>query len=158
MLIDKPLEWTSFDAVNKMKHNMLGYLRKQIELGKYELAHGQKLRIKIGHAGTLDPLASGLLIVCIGKQTKNIDRYMGMEKEYTGTFTLGSTTPTYDLDYCKKTGTIPVDFDGTKDALFPPRALDGRPHIEYLKDRGFFEDLPFDELRRASLSTKYIAS
>jgi tRNA pseudouridine55 synthase len=98
VLIDKPLEWTSFDAVNKMKYAMLGYLRKQIELGKHELVHGQKLRIKIGHAGTLDPLASGLLIVCIGKQTKNIDSYMGMEKEYTGSFFLGATTPSFDLE------------------------------------------------------------
>lgn len=98
MLIDKPLEWTSFDAVNKMKYAMLGYLRKQIELGKHELVHGQKLRIKIGHAGTLDPLASGLLIVCIGKQTKNIDSYMGMEKEYTGSFFIGATTPSFDLE------------------------------------------------------------
>jgi tRNA pseudouridine55 synthase len=81
-----------------MKYAMLGYLRKQIELGKYELVHGQKLRIKIGHAGTLDPLASGLLIVCIGKQTKNIDSYMGMEKEYTGSFFLGATTPSFDLE------------------------------------------------------------
>jgi tRNA pseudouridine55 synthase len=98
VLIDKPLLWTSFDAVNKMKHAMLGYLRKQIELGKYVLAPGQKLRIKIGHAGTLDPLASGLLIVCIGKQTKNIDLYMGLEKEYTGSFFLGATTPSFDLE------------------------------------------------------------
>ncbi len=98
VLIDKDLNWTSFDAVNKMKYAMLGYLRKQIELGRYELAQGQKLRIKIGHAGTLDPLASGLLIVCIGKQTKNIDNYMGMEKEYTGSFFIGATTPSFDLE------------------------------------------------------------
>lgn len=98
MLIDKALGWTSFDAVNKMKYAMLGYLRKQVELGKHALVHGQKLRIKIGHAGTLDPLASGLLIVCIGKQTKNIDNYMGMEKEYTGSFCIGATTPSFDLE------------------------------------------------------------
>jgi tRNA pseudouridine55 synthase len=98
VFIDKDLTWTSFDAVNKMKYAMLGYLRKQIELGKHELSHGQKLHIKIGHAGTLDPLASGLLIVCIGKQTKNIDNYMGMEKEYTGSFFLGATTPSFDLE------------------------------------------------------------
>jgi tRNA pseudouridine55 synthase len=69
-----------------------------VEAGKLELAPKQKLRIKIGHAGTLDPLASGLLIVCIGKQTKNIDNYMGMEKEYTGSFFLGATTPSFDLE------------------------------------------------------------
>lgn len=98
MLIDKPLEWTSFAAVNKMKYTMLAYLRKQMEVGNYTLAAGQKLRIKIGHAGTLDPLASGLLIVCLGKQTKNIDGFMGMTKEYTGSFYIGATTPSFDLE------------------------------------------------------------
>jgi tRNA pseudouridine55 synthase len=98
VLIDKPLEWTSFDAVNKIKYAMLGYLKKQIEAGKHELVPGQKLRVKVGHAGTLDPLASGLLIVCLGKETKNIDRYMGMVKEYTGSFYLGATTPSFDLE------------------------------------------------------------
>jgi tRNA pseudouridine55 synthase len=78
ILIDKPLEWTSFDVVRK--------LRSLIKIKK------------IGHAGTLDPLASGLLIVCTGKFTKRINEYMGMEKEYTGTFTLGAITPTYDLE------------------------------------------------------------
>jgi tRNA pseudouridine55 synthase len=77
-LIDKPLQWTSFDVVRKIRN---------------------LVRIKkVGHAGTLDPLASGLLIVCTGKFTKRINEYMGMEKEYTGTFTLGATTPTYDLE------------------------------------------------------------
>lgn len=98
ILIDKQLEWTSFDAVNKMKYALLGYLRKEIEAGRHTLVHGQKVRIKIGHAGTLDPLASGLLIVCIGKQTKNIDNYMGQVKEYTGSFFLGATTPSFDLE------------------------------------------------------------
>lgn len=78
LLIDKPLEWTSFDIVRK--------LRTLIKVSK------------IGHAGTLDPLASGLLIVCTGKFTKSINEYMGMEKEYTGSFTIGATTPTYDLE------------------------------------------------------------
>src|ERR1700761_1626665 len=78
VLIDKPLEWTSFDVVRKVRN---------------------LVRIpKVGHAGTLDPLATGLLIVCTGKFTKKINEYMGMEKEYTGTFTLGSVTPTYDLE------------------------------------------------------------
>lgn len=78
ILIDKPLEWTSFDVVRKIRN---------------------LVRIpKVGHAGTLDPLATGLLIVCTGKFTKKINEYMGMEKEYTGTFTLGSVTPTYDLE------------------------------------------------------------
>ena len=78
ILIDKPLHWTSFDVVRKMRHIL------QIK--------------KIGHAGTLDPLATGLLIVCTGKFTKKINEYMAAEKEYTGTITLGAVTPTYDLE------------------------------------------------------------
>ena len=77
-LIDKPLEWTSFDVVKKVR-NALGIK-------------------KVGHAGTLDPLATGLLIVCAGKQTKNIESFMGKEKEYTGTFVLGKTTESFDLE------------------------------------------------------------
>lgn len=78
ILIDKPLDWTSFDVVRK--------IRSLIKVKK------------VGHAGTLDPLATGLLVVCTGKFTKKINEYMGMEKEYTGTFTLGAVTPTYDLE------------------------------------------------------------
>ena len=78
LLIDKPLHWTSFDIVRKMR-NLI-----QIK--------------KIGHAGTLDPLATGLLIVCTGKFTKKINEYMAKEKEYTGHITLGAVTPTYDLE------------------------------------------------------------
>jgi tRNA pseudouridine55 synthase len=78
LLIDKPLEWTSYDVIRK--------LRKIINIKK------------IGHAGTLDPLASGLLIVCTGKFTKKINEYMAQEKEYTGTITLGAVTPTYDRE------------------------------------------------------------
>jgi len=78
LLLDKPLRWTSFDVVKKVR--VLTRVAK------------------VGHAGTLDPLATGLLIVCTGKFTKRINEYMGMEKEYTGTFTLGSTTPTFDLE------------------------------------------------------------
>lgn len=78
LLINKPLEWTSFDAVRKIRN---------------------LIRVKkVGHAGTLDPLATGLLIICTGKFTKKINEYMAQEKEYTGTFTLGATTPTYDLE------------------------------------------------------------
>jgi tRNA pseudouridine55 synthase len=78
LLINKPYEWTSFDAVNKLRY---------------------KLKIKkIGHAGTLDPLATGLLIICTGKMTKRIEEFMGMEKEYTGTFVLGQSTPSHDLE------------------------------------------------------------
>jgi tRNA pseudouridine55 synthase len=78
ILIDKPLYWTSFDAVRKVR-----YLVKTK---------------KVGHAGTLDPLATGLLIICTGKFTKKINEYMAQEKEYTGTITLGAITPTYDLE------------------------------------------------------------
>ena len=78
ILIDKPFGWTSFDVVRKIR-----YLTKTK---------------KVGHAGTLDPLATGLLIVCTGKFTKKINEYMAQEKEYTGSITLGATTPTYDLE------------------------------------------------------------
>lgn len=84
ILIDKPLHWTSFQVVNKVRW----LLRQQFGLKK----------LKVGHAGTLDPLATGLLILCTGKFTKKIDSYQAQEKEYTGTFTLGATTPSYDLE------------------------------------------------------------
>lgn len=77
ILINKPLTWTSFDVVRKIRNTT---------------------KAKIGHAGTLDPLATGLLICCTGKMTKKINEYQAQEKEYTGTFTLGATTPTYDLE------------------------------------------------------------
>lgn len=83
LLLNKPLNWTSFDVVNKLRYA----LTKKI-------GH----RIKVGHAGTLDPLATGLLIICTGKMTKRIDEYQGMDKEYTGTICLGATTPTYDSE------------------------------------------------------------
>ena len=85
LLIDKPLTWSSFQAVNKLK-----YILKR----KYNLPK----KFKIGHAGTLDPLATGLLIVCTGKFTKRITDIQGQAKEYTGTFTVGATTPSYDLE------------------------------------------------------------
>ncbi len=78
LLIDKPLHWTSFDAVRKIRNTI-------------------KIK-KVGHAGTLDPLATGLLIICTGKFTKKINEYMAQEKEYTGSFTLGAVTPTYDKE------------------------------------------------------------
>ncbi|PIQ17425.1 MAG: tRNA pseudouridine(55) synthase TruB [Flavobacteriaceae bacterium CG_4_8_14_3_um_filter_34_10] len=84
LLIDKPLNWTSFQVVNKVRW----LIRKQFQLKK----------IKVGHAGTLDPLATGLLLICTGKFTKQIDTYQGQEKEYTGTFTLGATTPSFDME------------------------------------------------------------
>src|SRR4051812_5917537 len=85
ILIDKPLHWTSFQAVNKMKYALINKA-------------GLPKKFKIGHAGTLDPLASGLLLVCTGKFTKRITELQGQAKEYTGTFYIGATTPSYDLE------------------------------------------------------------
>lgn len=85
ILIDKPLHWTSFQAVNKMKYALINKA-------------GLPKKFKIGHAGTLDPLASGLLLVCTGKFTKKITELQGQAKEYTGTFFIGATTPSYDLE------------------------------------------------------------
>lgn len=99
LLIDKPLHWTSFQAVNKMKWA----LKSKLGLKK----------IKIGHAGTLDPLASGLLLVCTGKATKQISELQGQAKEYTGTFFIGATTPSYDLE---------TEIDAT----FPTEHIDGK--------------------------------
>jgi tRNA pseudouridine55 synthase len=95
LLIHKPLTWTSFDVVNKLRYRL-------------------KIK-KIGHAGTLDPLATGLLIICTGKMTKQIESYMGLEKEYTGTFVIGQTTPSFDLE---TDVTEPVDISHiTPDAI-----------------------------------------
>ena len=93
-LIDKPLDWTSFDVVNKIRWN----IRKAYDLKK----------IKVGHAGTLDPKATGLLLVCTGKMTKSIDQLQAQEKTYTGTIKLGVTTPTYDLE-SEENQTFPID-------------------------------------------------
>ena len=85
MLIDKPLTWSSFQAVNKLKYS----IKRRFDLPK---------KFKIGHAGTLDPLASGLLIICTGKFTKKITEIQAQPKEYIGTFFIGATTPSYDLE------------------------------------------------------------
>jgi tRNA pseudouridine55 synthase len=84
LLVDKPLRWTSFDVVNKLKYE----IKRKFEVKKF----------KIGHAGTLDPLATGLLVVCVGKCTKLISEIQSQKKEYTGTFTIGATTASYDLE------------------------------------------------------------
>lgn len=91
LLVNKPLNWTSFDVVNKLK--MLVIRNIHNKLPKDE---AKKIKVKIGHAGTLDPLATGLLIVCVGKQTKQINNYIGLDKTYTGSFYLGATTPSFD--------------------------------------------------------------
>ncbi|WP_343765966.1 tRNA pseudouridine(55) synthase TruB [Gangjinia marincola] len=94
LLFDKPLEWTSFQLVNKVRW----LIRSHCNIKK----------IKVGHAGTLDPLATGLLIICTGKFTKRIEEFMGQEKRYTGTFSLGATTPSYDLETAVDK-TYPID-------------------------------------------------
>ncbi len=80
LLINKPYKWTSFDVVGKIRNSL------------------KPLKLKVGHAGTLDPLATGLLIICTGKMTKQIDSFQAEEKEYTGTMVLGATTPSFDLE------------------------------------------------------------
>ncbi len=94
LLVDKPAGWTSFDVVNKIR----GVLRHCYGVSK----------IKVGHAGTLDPMATGLLIVCTGKLTKRITEYQEMRKEYCGTITLGATTPSYDAE-TEVDATFPTD-------------------------------------------------
>ena len=94
LLINKPLTWTSFQVVNKLRWN----IRQKFGLGK----------IKVGHAGTLDPLATGLLIICTGNFTKKIDEYQAQIKEYTGEITLGATTPSFDLE-TEVDETFPID-------------------------------------------------
>lgn len=84
LLVHKPLGWTSFDVVNKIR---------------YALTRKTGKKLKVGHAGTLDPLATGLLLICTGKMTKQIDSFTGLDKEYTGTFYLGATTPSYDSEH-----------------------------------------------------------
>ncbi len=94
LLINKPVHWTSFQVVNKLRWK----IRRKFDLGK----------IKVGHAGTLDPLATGLLIICTGSFTKKIDEYQAQIKEYTGEITLGATTPSYDLE-TEVDETFPID-------------------------------------------------
>ncbi len=94
LLVDKPQGWTSFDVVNKIR---------------YKLKSGLKVpNIKVGHAGTLDPMATGLLILCTGKATRQIDEYQGLPKTYTGTLRLGATTPSYDAE-TEIDETYPID-------------------------------------------------
>ena len=123
ILINKPLRWTSFDAVGKLRNAILKYT-------------GVK-KIKIGHAGTLDPLASGLLIICTGKFTKRIDEFQGLEKEYTGTFRLGATTPSYDLE-------TPVDrtFPLTAVSWCETKSMWDRIHEAAGRFTGTFDQVP----------------
>ena len=106
LLVNKPYTWTSFDVVGKMR----SLIRQRMGIR----------RIKIGHAGTLDPLATGLLILCTGKFTRRIDEFQGLEKEYTGTLRLGSTTPSFDLE-------TPID------ATFPLAGLESPSGVEKIR-------------------------
>jgi tRNA pseudouridine55 synthase len=110
LLIDKPLTWTSFDVVNKIRYQ-IKYLK------------GIK-KIKVGHAGTLDPLATGLLIVCTGKYTKRIHEIQNAEKEYTGTFVLGATRPSYDKE-TPIDEEFPIDNITDKDIIKAAKNLTG---------------------------------
>lgn len=110
LLVDKPEGWTSFDVVAKLR----GVIKSKLGLKKY----------KVGHAGTLDPLATGLLIVCTGKKTKEIQEYQDRKKEYTGVITLGGTTPTYDLEM-PVDREFPTDHISEEDLRSACRALTG---------------------------------
>jgi tRNA pseudouridine55 synthase len=116
LLINKPYTWSSFQAVNKLKH--------AIKQHPSFLVDGKKVKPKIGHAGTLDPLATGLLIVCTGKKTKTINELMGQEKEYTGTFFLGATTPCFDLEK-EVDKTYPVEHITQNDILNTAKEFTG---------------------------------
>lgn len=94
ILINKPYKWTSFDVVKKIRGLLNRHLRFSYDKGETK----PKYKIKIGHAGTLDPLATGLMMICTGKQTKNIDQLQAQNKEYTGTFFIGATTPGFDKE------------------------------------------------------------
>lgn len=135
LLIDKPFEWTSFQAVNKIKWA----IKKKFKLKK----------IKVGHAGTLDPLATGLLVICTGKFTKKISEFQDLVKEYTGTITLGATTPSYDLEteidqtyttghiteaLIKKTATEFVGEIDQVPPVFSALKKDGKRFYEYARE------------------------
>jgi tRNA pseudouridine55 synthase len=134
LLVDKPVKWTSFDVVNLARN----YIRKQLDIKK----------LKIGHAGTLDPLASGLLILCTGRMTKRIEEFKEFDKEYTGTFVLGATTPSFDLEkdfdyhypweHVTKEDVLEVvkKFTGTYDQLppvFSAKKIKGKRAYDYAR-------------------------
>ena len=157
ILVDKPLEWTSFQVVNKIRW----LLRKQFSLKK----------IKVGHAGTLDPLASGLLILCVGKMTKKINEYQAQDKEYTGTILLGATTPSYDAE-TEVDETFPtehIDEDLINEAvqkfigniqqqppIFSALKKDGKRLYEYAR-KGETVDIPTREIRIETFEITRIA-
>jgi len=134
ILVDKPYTWTSFDVVNKLRWN----LKRQLKVKK----------IKVGHAGTLDPLATGLLVICIGKHTKLIEGLTNDHKTYTGTFLLGKTTPSYDLETeydqefptdhisQKQLADVVKSFLGTQlqtPPIFSAKLIDGKRAYDYAR-------------------------
>lgn len=125
LVFDKPYRCTSFDVVAKLKN----YIKKEL-----------KLKMKVGHAGTLDPLATGIIIVCVGSFTKKIDSLMGLEKEYTGTFQLGATTSSYDLEK-EINETFPFDHITNEMVLNAAKQFTGTieqipPHFSAVKVNG----------------------
>lgn len=134
ILVDKPYGWTSFDVVNKLRW----YLRKRLDVKK----------LKVGHAGTLDPLATGLLVICVGKHTKLIEGLTSDTKTYTGTFLLGRTTPSYDLETeynsdeptdgitTEQMESICKEFIGVQDQippLFSAKQINGKRAYDYAR-------------------------
>ena len=161
LLVDKPLSWTSFDVVK--------YIRKSL-VSKFKIK-----RIKVGHAGTLDPLASGLLIICIGKQTKKISEYQNQSKTYTGKFKLGETTPSYDgetevnevfnYDHIKKIDlkSLSQKFIGKimqKPPIFSAIKKDGKRMYEYARENIKIEiqerEIEIHEFNIINFSTPYV--
>ncbi len=168
VIVDKPLKWTSFDVVNKVRWNLKQKLKVK--------------NIKVGHAGTLDPLATGVLVICIGKHTKRIDQLMAGMKTYTGTILLGKTTPCYDLEK-DFDAEYPVDhitpdmiesvrlkFIGELDQvppLFSAKQIDGKraydiaragKEVELKPNRIFVETLEFDHSRFPEVDFKITCS
>jgi hypothetical protein len=119
LLVNKPYEWTSFDVVGKLRNSF------------------KPLKLKVGHAGTLDPLATGLLIICTGKMTKQIDTFQAEEKEYTGTMILGATTPSYDMETAVEEtfvqATLPTRLYVMPVNNLPVRSNNTRPRTRLLK-------------------------
>lgn len=157
ILVDKPLEWTSFQVVNKIRW----LLRKQFNLKK----------LKVGHAGTLDPLATGLLILCVGKFTKKIETYQAQDKEYTGTIFLGATTPSYDAEteadqvfptehideaLIKKTAIKFLGVQQQQPPIFSALKKDGKRLYEFAR-KGKAVDIPTREIRIEAFEITRIA-
>lgn len=135
LLIDKPYRWTSFDVVKKVRYAIKKHLKVK--------------KIKVGHAGTLDPLATGLLIICTGKKTKSIQELMGMEKKYSGTIALGGSTPSFDLE-TEISQVYPTDHIDADMMLKATQALTG----EILQTPPIFSAKKIDGKRAYDLARK----